>query len=414
MTNYTFNNHGNILTWKGPATNNPLQISPESLNDNIHSEKFIVHLTYKTMVRHNLALISKSSVYRNNWRDFFHDNNDYAKTHKFQHEFQVEYAPSSNHGITSGVEFIYHRTKSSIFSNPYTYDIGIYLQDEFRFSQQLRFTIGARYDHHQVKDLFSEDQVSPKFGMVYQPFPLTAIRLSTGKGFRAASIAEIFTSTLVSGFKVIPNLNLRAESAWSYEIGIYQTLNSNFIFDAAYFHNDYKNMIEPTLSRDIASISQPTIQLNNLAETSIQGIDISLKSNFLNGSLLVNLGYTYLDANRIGEIPLSFALDELSYTPGRTLAYRPKHLIQTSLSGRYRQFLLGMDYRYISKFEEVLVFIKDDRVDQRIMDMYLEIDLLKDLKLSFRGNNILNYNYVEVERNLGPIRNFTFTVISSF
>ncbi len=406
MINWTFNKHGNLLTWKGPATNHPLEISPESIGDKIHSGKFIVHLTYKTLLRNNLALISKSSVYRNRWQDYFHDNQDYARTYKLQQELQLEYQLSAKHAMTGGVEGIYHTTQSSLFGNPYTYDLALYVQDEFRWSPLLRLTLGARYDRHQVRQLFSEDQLSPKMGLVCQPTPLTAIRLAVGKGFRAASIAEIFTHTLVSGFEVIPNLNLRAESAWSYELGLHQLFGSHFIIDASYFQNDYRNMIEPKL----ASIIPPAFQLNNLSRARIRGFEVSSRANFWRQHFAFDLSYTYLHAKKIGEIEPIFTLDDPFYQPTDALAYRPKHLIQATLSGRYRWLLLGLDYRYISRFEEVLVYTKDDRVDQRILDGFIKINLSARIQLQVRANNLLNYNYVEVERNLGKIRNFTFTL----
>ncbi|HDL18521.1 MAG TPA: TonB-dependent receptor [Bacteroidetes bacterium] len=415
MTDYTFNNHGNILTWKGPATNDPLRISPESIGDKIHSGKFITHLTFKTMLRSNLALISKSSLYRNSWQDFFHDNNDYAKTSKLQQEIQIEYQPTVRHNITGGSEFTYYQTHSSMFGNPFAYDIAGYLQDEFKFAEPLRITVGGRYDHHQMKDLFSEDQFSPKLGIVVQPSPFSAIRLSAGKGFRAASIAEIFTNTIVSGFEVRPNLNLQAESVNSYELGLHQILGSGLMIDAAVFRNHYQNMIEPTLFIELESfIPKPVIQLDNLAETQIQGLEISVKTNFWQKRISVNAGYTYLDARRLGEIPTTFSLDDFSHTPSSTLAYRPKHLFQASINGRYRQFLLGLDYRYISRFDEVLAYINDIRIDQRVIDIYFEAQLSTNLQLSVRANNLLNYNYTEVERNLAPMRNFVFTVNSHF
>lgn len=415
MTNYTFNNHGNMLTWKGPATNDPLRISPESIGDKIHSGKFITHLTFKTMLRSNLALISKSALYRNSWQDFFHDNNDYAKTVKLQQEVQVEYQPTARHNVTGGSEFVYHNTHSSMFGDPYAYDIAAYLQDEFKFAEPLRITAGGRYDHHRMKDLFSEDQFSPKFGIVFQPSPFSAIRLSAGKGFRAASIAEIFTNTIVSGFEVRPNLNLRAESVTSYELGLHQILSSGLMLDAAVFRNHYRNMIEPTLFIELESfIPKPIIQLDNLAETQIQGLEISAKTNFWRRRISLNLGYTYLDARRLGQIPTTFSLDDFSHTPSSTLAYRPKHLFQASVNGRYRQFLLGLDYRYISRFDEVLAYINDIRINQRVTDLYFEAQLSANLQLSVRINNLLNYHYTEVERNLAPLRNFVFTVNGSF
>ena len=313
---------------------------------------------------------------------------------------------------------IYHTTNSSFYSNnPFIYDLAYYFQDEIIFSFPIRLTIGVRYDFHQVKDLFNENQLSPKFGLVYHPASVTSLRFSAGKGFRSASIAEIFTNTLVSGYRVVPNLNLTAESAWSFEAGIHQIVGNNLTFDLVYFNNTYKNMIEPTLTVGFSPQTlqpQVLIHLDNLARTRIQGFEFSTTTSFLNRHLTFYLGYTFLDAKKLGNILTTFTLDRLPYTPSRALAYRPKHMIQTSIKGSYKRFLLGLDYRYISRFEEVLAYIDYPRIDQRVVDAYIEIDVIKNLKFLFRANNLLNYYYVEVEGNLAPIRNFTFTVNSSF
>ncbi|HHM23890.1 MAG TPA: TonB-dependent receptor [Bacteroidetes bacterium] len=410
LIDWGYDDHGNFLTWKGPALNHPLEVPPESLGDSIHSGKFIFHATYKTMLRNNLALILKSSLYHNNWRDYFHDNNDYAKTYKTQQEFQFLFEPGKRHSMTFGGEWVYHQTHSSLFSNPYMLDLAAYVQDVFQLSDKLRITVGGRFDRHRVMRLFTEQQFSPKFGLVYHPAPAAALRLSVGKGFRAASIAEIFTNTLVSGFKVVPNLNLRAESVWSFEIGWHQMLPARVMLDVALFQNRYRNMIEPKL----ASFIPPAFKLDNLVRSRIRGLEWQVQSNPVPQKLYLQLSYTYLDAVKLGKLHTVFTLDDPFYQPTRALPYRPRHLIQGGIRLKWHALTTGIDFRYLSRFEEVLVYPWDHRVPQKVLDAYAVFRLSRKHEFSFRANNLLNYNYVEVERNLAPIRHFIFTLTSSF
>ena len=410
LLNWGYEDHGYFLAWRGPALDHPLEVLPSNRDDTIHSAKFIAHATYKTMIRSNLALILKSSLYHNNWRNFFHDNSDFARTYKIQQEFQFEYQPAPRHSMTFGVEWVYHTTTSSLFSNPYMLDAAAYAQDEVRLRKKLRLTVGARYDRHKVMDLFTEQQLSPKLGAVFHASPATSFRFSLGKGFRAASIAEIFTNTLVSGFKVIPNLNLRAESAWSAEVGWHQFLPGRSVLDLALFQNQYRNMIEPKL----ASFIPPAFMLDNLVKSRIRGIEMQLQANPVPGSLFLNLGYTYLDAVKLGKIRTIFTLDDPFYRPSRALPYRPKHLLQAGVQVKLGTVNLGADFRYLSRFQEVLAYPWDHRVPQKVLDLCFQYAFPKHYQLSIRVNNALNYNYVEVERILAPIRNIVFTLNASY
>jgi len=405
LTNLAYENHGQSFLWRGPATNHPYEISPDAIGDKIHSGKYIWHFTYKTMLRRNLAFISKSSLYMTRWQDYFHDNQDYSRTNKWGQEFLFEYQPFRRHSMTFGTESIYHRTHSSIFGNPFTYDWGIYAQDEVTLPFHLKTTIGARFDFHQVETIFHESQISPKFGLVWQPLPGTAFRTSLGKGFRAASISEIFTHTLVSGFEVIPNLDLRAESAKAFEIGWNQFLGKIAMLDVAYFQTTYRNMINP----ELVTFVPPAFRLANLLNARIQGIDFSGKVAPIPRHLFLQLNYAYLDAERFGKIEPVVCLDDFAHIPGRALPYRPKHIFTSTLSGNYGGWQLALDYRYLSRYEEVSAYCNDARVPIRNWTARIEKEI-RGMTFSLKIDNLTHYYYTEFERNMSPPRNFTFTV----
>jgi len=406
FTVWAVEDHGELLFWKG--INHPYEVPEVSVGDEVLSEKLTAHLTYKLLLSRKLALTVKTSYYHTDWRNEFHDNNDYSRTHKFGHEWQWEYLPSSRHSLTYGFESIYHRAQSSIFGNPYTFDLALYAQDEIRFRDNLRTTLGFRFDYHQVERRFSEKQLSPKFGSVYQPTPTTAFRISVSRGFRAASIAEIFTHTLVSGFEVIPNLDLRAESVWSYEIGLHKIVSEYLIWDVALFQNDFENMIEPR----IVGVGLPKFQLANIVRSRIRGVEFSAQGNLWRRRLFLRLSYMYLDAKRLDEGPTVPCLDDPTYKPSKALPYRPEHTVVASGNFRLWGIEVGLDWRYLSRYKEVAAYCRDPRVPQKVVDLRVQYQR-GGITLAGKVENLLQYNYTEVERSMAPMRNFTFTLMAT-
>ena len=61
----------------------------------------------------------------------------------------------------------------------------------------------------------------------------------------------------------------------------------------------------------------------------------------------------------------------------------------------------------------LLIYPGDDRVAKKIADARLSYDW-RNYQLSFDVDNILNYNYVPVERNIAPIRKFMLTLSGKF
>ena len=199
----------------------------------------------------------------------------------------------------------------------------------------------------------------------------------------------MFTETFTAGFRVIRNPYLKAESAWSYEVGFNQIFSDRLILDLALFHYDYKNFIEP--EPDIYQ----NVQFTNVSNARIRGLEVTAQGSLLKRFLSFNVGYTYMDPT--------------DRETGETLAYRPRHLLTSGLTITYSIFEAGVDFRYISRLENVKVYPNDKRVAQKLTDGRISTKLL-GFNLSFNINNLFQYNYWQIERNMAPSRNFVFTV----
>jgi hypothetical protein len=149
----------------------------------------------------------------------------------------------------------------------------------------------------------------------------------------------MFTATTTSGFTIIPNPRLRAEKAWSYEIGINQILSENILIGIAAFHNDYQNFIEP--DRD----EQNTVMFVNVPRARIRGVEMTAQSSWWKRRINTSISYTYLDPKYISrDNTFWWWLEELAgknkpdVSYSEPLAYRPKHLFTCSVSLAYGNF----------------------------------------------------------------------------
>jgi outer membrane receptor protein involved in Fe transport len=308
-------------------------------------------------------------------------------------EAQFDLSPTEKNSVTFGSELILDRVDASIFGDHDAWGWAAYLQDEYRIFKPFSITTGLRYDLFQIDQEITDHEWSPKLGFVYRPNLVTSLRASVGHGFRAPTMAEMFTRTVVSGFLVVPNPELTAERSWSYEIGLNQAIRQNIFLDMALFSTDYWNLIE----------GQPdetnTIQFDNLTRARIAGAEVTFRTSWWQRILGLDVSYTYME-------PRDLTLDQ-------TLAYRPRHLFSTSVSLNVGPVGFNADYRYTSRIDAVLIYPDDDRVAQKMADARLSYDW-RNYQFSFDVDNIFNYNYVPVERNIAPVRKFMLTLSAKY
>jgi len=388
QSNYVTSKSGEIFLWKNQ--NDVYEMPVTSVGDKTKAYKFSLNSVYRHLISKKFTYKIRTSYFRNYWKHDYHDNDDFSKAEKYGIEFQGDYLLNDFQAFTFGLEGIYDITESALFGNHDGSTWAIYIQDDIKLNALISMTLGFRYDHHYVDTGISDEQFNPKIGLTLKPSTSTTFRASAGRGFRSPTMAEMFTETTTSGFKVIPNPELKAERAWSYEIGLNQILSSNILFDIALFHNDYWNFIEP--EPDI----QNTVQFLNVNRARIRGLDLSVKSGWFERLLTVSIGYTYLD-------PKDIETDE-------TLAYRPEHLFTGSINVHKGILNTGLDYRYVSRLDNVKVYPDEDRVAQHVLDGHIGANW-KNYTLTLNVNNILNYNYLQIERNMAPMRNYSMSLL---
>ncbi len=402
---------GQFLYWRD--INSPLVPPDSQLTDYVKSTRFFAGVLYNHILSDNSLYTIKGIWFHNNWGysntsksiTYWHP----SRSDVFRLDVQSTLILDRQHTFTFGIDANLDRVNAGgeqgLFGNRSGGGAAAYAQDEIKLVDNLTLTIGARYDFQEFALLAGSSQLNPKAALVYTPIEGTILRSSFGRGFRVPSVAETFTSGGTVDVQAVPNLDLKPERSYSYELGISQALDAFGMFDFALFRSDYHNLIEVT--PEVSASNKLVVKWRNITEARVQGIEAGLRLGFLGGGLLCNFGYTYVDAQ--------------DRSVNDFLQYRPRHVLYSSASAQVDVFRATADFRFVSRIDRIgdllveygIIHDGDERRDIFVADFRLGADLSSlgvPLSLSFNVNNAFQYNYVELIGNLMPPRNFVFVL----
>lgn len=382
-----------FFTWA--SEDRPLEVDPQYLEDSKRLSNLIVGLTAVPLVTPKLKLELRPQIQQMRSENHFHDNMDFHESTRYGTDLQLSLFTGRLHTVTVGGEAAYTRVESNFLDpQPDVTDAALFGQNEIEFSERLRGSVGVRLDLHRAS--FAEDDLAlnPKIGVVYQPSELLSFRTSLSRGYRAPSVSEQFTSTTVFGFRVVPNLELRGESAWAGEIGATASPHDRIWFDAGLFWSEYSNLIE------VAGVPGEFLkfQFRNVADARVIGIDAGVRVNLVPEKLNLVTNYMYLDSEDLGTT--------------LQLAYRSLHNLTATLSGW--DDVVALDLRHRSEPQVVLQWVNDERGPVTLVDLRLNLEVM-DMDVQTKVANLLQAEYVDIqERNPGASRSFRVTVTSQF
>ncbi len=323
----------------------------------------------------------------------------YAKV--FGHELQFGYQPDIQHNITFGWELNLNRVQAIHYGRRQIANGSLYLQYSLQPKHNLKIDIGGRWDGERGEEITPISQFNPKFGINYQIWEDNMWRFSAGRGFRTPTIAERFISTFSNQILVKPNHKLKPERNVSVETGLRRNFNSFGYLDVCYFLNDFSNLIDPQLQPNEAAV-----RFENITRARIHGLEVAQQSSFLNNQLAINLAYTYLHARDLSRT--FYGAPNPDYN--KPLKYRPSHLFTARGQYQLRNWICGIDFRYISKVQRVdrLTNIPDleKQVPAYVTDLQAGIQKV-DYSLMVIVNNVFQYYYFISPGNLGDLRNYS-------
>lgn len=404
--NYMWQKRGSFIYWMD--LQHALQPPRDQLDDEVDSRRSYLSTRYRHVLNRRQYFTIHGIWYHNRFQDTTDDEGNRSTSDDVQGEFQFN-AEAGQHFLTAGAAASRSMVDSDIFGDRSALGAAAYIQDEITWNDELKTTFGVRYDYADIDQFGTDSRLNPKFGAVLKPFPGTALRASLGMGFRAPSLAEIFTSTNIDIIKVLPNDNLVAERSVSMEAGINQMIGNWLVVDASLFHNDFWDLVEPTFVEYDLSTGDFLLQFVNITRAQIRGAELKADMKFFKNFLNAGLGYTYVD-------PRDLEKDDF-------LTFRPRHLFIGTGRINYSIFQIGVDYRYISRYDRIdplftdrllQIFIPD--LDRRVEAHIVDLRLASSFKLfgqpaqiSFQINNLFQYHYVGAVGSIAPIRNFVVT-----
>jgi hemoglobin/transferrin/lactoferrin receptor protein len=181
-----------------------------------------------------------------------------------------------------------------------------YVQDEF-IHDRWSITPGIRFDHFSLDAKqagfgaqavsLSGSAVSPKLGVLFRATPQWSVYGNYASGFKAPNAFQVnnFFENVISGYKTIPNPNLKPEKSQNIELGL-RVRTGILSFDVAAFTGDYKDLIEN--DRQVGGVfgsrtNPATFQSVNIGRARISGFEIKGELDFTDNGNGFSVPFAY-------------------------------------------------------------------------------------------------------------------------
>lgn len=440
-----------------------LAMVPANASDDKH-QKFLIdpHLAYGNDKGHNFKLNMR---YMAIWRRGNGVDID-ATSHSINVDEQYQYRFRKDMFIvTAGLPFSVGVSKSNLYKNNHiNFSAAIYTQAEFNY-KILSLQAGVRYEVSGVDSQIITTKPVFRSGINIQAAKATFIRASWGQGYRVPTIAEKYIAQpFVGTVLIIPNDTLKAETSWSFEVGIkqgFQIRDWKAFIDASFFWQEYKNYIEyvvsvwPNYYPNGNKIFPDSLEFPfpgngtiigakpiNIENARIAGYEIGLMTVGKIGpvGLQISGGYSYNYPSRKDKNTDSthykttdFIRDVFKFNgqrvstndTSRILAYRIRHLFRTDLEITYWKCYVGATFNYGSIPEVVPGFYRviantifgDINAVDKYINTHIKGDFFMDLRAGIKINehfgmgfivkNVTNHFYSLRPGKPEPLRNYT-------
>jgi outer membrane cobalamin receptor len=140
---------------------------------------------------------------------------------------------------------------------------GVYAQDEFLLKPDLRLTAGLRYDRYSTFG----GTLNPRLGLIWNPRPLTALKLLYGTAFRAPNAYELY----YFADNQMANPDLDPEEITSFEIILEHHLRP----DISVTVSAYRNQIDDLISQLVDPVDD-SLFFDNVGGAEAKGVELEL------------------------------------------------------------------------------------------------------------------------------------------
>ncbi len=377
---------------------------------------FISGISYDREVDNNIYL--KSDINYNYQLEKYFDPstfnlsvqiNSFYRLTSFAATNVLSYLPSDKFSIEAGSELSFNYIESNATEDGDLTQGALFavskLDVDLKKGSKITFYPSLRYDY--FSNIAEKNVITGKFGINIKPLGKTEfnIKSSIGNNFSAPTFNELY-------WKDLGNKNLRPEKSLSFDAGVYYKFKAIGVneFEASYFNiNTTDRIVWMPVS---GSIWKPI----NIGKVKSEGIDLSLRSNFLFGkriSIGTSINYTYSSALKKN----SDYFGDPTY--GKQLIYLPKEMVKASIMMNYlttskilKYVSFSLFYNFSTKrytnFENTQFVPRYDAIDGNFGLGFTKGAV--EIGTKFIVNNIFNEDYSVLPGYPMPLRNYKFEI----
>lgn len=181
------------------------------------------------------------------------------------------------------------------------------------------------------------------------------------------------------------NPDLQPETSKSWEVGVFNQLESGDIIDLVYFNNDFEDLIE------WREVSQYVWQPVNIADATTRGVEISVRRDH---------GDRWFERYGLSKLDWS--------TDGDPLLRRPDWTANYSLGYESEQTRAQLDFIYVGDRLDAVTWPGPNEVGgYYLLNLGATHKLTDDIDLWVRANNLLDHDYEAAANYPAPGLNFT-------
>lgn len=208
-----------------------------------------------------------------------------------------------NHLVTVGGQFWRASMKDGIVTEKYEQDTyALFVEDEWSLRDDLTFTMGARYDHH---DAFGS-HVSPRGYLVWNPTDNWTFKGGVSRGYLTPKLNQLHdgaNSLSAQGQQInVGNPELQPEVSTSTELGVHYDSRRGWELGLTAFHNRIKDKISNTTCGSAWISTCASLNANgdssyplNLDRATTKGLELTSRFQLAEDWSL-RLNYTYTDS----------------------------------------------------------------------------------------------------------------------
>lgn len=401
--NYYTSKNGLASQWKSAA--DPFEAPIGDEDDRANGYKFNLNGFLNFIYSPKTVMKLKLGYFDIEWQNYGTNTDDSHETKGFG-EYQISKNWTNKLSTIGGVTTQYARIDAKIFGKHHSNSYAVYFLTQGNLQNNFTLSFGSRWEGYWVDNDLLDQTIAPQIALNWNKNGVIAFRTSYGKGFRVPTIAELFSSSQLNIFKVEPNPDLIAETSDAFEIGSSIILDNYGLLsliklDVAIFSNRYKNLIEP-LPDD-----NGIIHFENITDAKINGAEIGVNIGVLDNNLILSTAYTWLD-------PIAKSGNTID-----TLSYRFRHNWISTITGYWKQLSASLEYRFASRIGSVQLFPENAKTgsDIRVPIHLWNIGMgytWKGWETRLRIENLFQYYYVELERNMGEERKISLNLSKVF